>query len=62
MGELNYFLGLQIKQLNDGIFISQTKYPKELLRSFGMKNFGSKRTLMGTTTFLDKDENDKSVD
>jgi len=60
--ELNYFLGLQIKQLNDGIFISQSKYPKELLKRFGMKKFRSKRTLMGTTTFLDKDKNDKSVD
>jgi len=30
MGELNYFLGLQIKQLNHGTFLSQTKYCKEL--------------------------------
>src|SRR5256886_9376141 len=62
MGELNYFLGLQIKQLHNGIFINQSKYAKELLKRFGMENSGSKRTPMGTTTNLDKDEIGKSVD
>ena len=41
-GELNYFLGLQIKQMNDEIFIFQYKYAKELLKRFGMKNSSSK--------------------
>jgi len=36
MGELNYFLGLQVKQLKDGIFINQAKYCKDLLRKFEM--------------------------
>ena len=36
MGELNYFLGLQIKQLKDGIFICQSKYTNELLKKFDM--------------------------
>ena len=62
MGELNYFLGLQIKQLNNGIFINQSKYAKELLKRFGMKNSGCKRTPMATTDSLHKDENEKSVD
>ena len=62
MGELNYFLGLQIKQMKDGIFINQYQYAKKLLKRFGMKNSSSKRTTIGITTFLDKDENDKSVD
>ena len=31
MGELNYFLGLQIKQTNYGIFVNQAKYCKELI-------------------------------
>ena len=61
MGELNYFLGLQIMQMNDGIFISQCKYAKELLKRFGMKNFGNKNTPISTTTFLDKDENGMDV-
>ena len=30
VGELNFFLGLQVKQLTDGMFISQTKYAKDL--------------------------------
>ena len=36
MGELNYFLGIQIKQSDDGTFIHQTKYIKGLLRRFDM--------------------------
>ena len=36
MGEWKFFLGLQIKQRKDGIFISQTKYCRELLKKFGM--------------------------
>jgi hypothetical protein len=34
MGELQYFLGLQIKQVKDGIFLHQTKYTKNMLRKF----------------------------
>ena len=37
MGELNYFLGLQIKQTNDGIFVNHSKYFKELIKRFGME-------------------------
>ena len=36
MGELNFFLELQIKQTNDDIFFNQSKYIKELLKRFGM--------------------------
>ena len=36
MGELNLFLGLQIKQSRGGTFINQVKYTKELLKRFGM--------------------------
>jgi hypothetical protein len=38
MGELKYFLGFQIKQLQDGNFICQTKYIQDILKKFGMKN------------------------
>ena len=62
MGELNYFLGLQIKQTEEGIFINQAKYTKELLKRFGMDSSKSRRNPMSTTTSLDKDENGKSVD
>jgi len=33
LGELTYFLGLQVQQNKDGIFLSQTKYPKQILYS-----------------------------
>ena len=38
MGELKYFLGYQVKQLQEGTFISQTKYIQDILKKFGMKN------------------------
>jgi hypothetical protein len=48
MGELNYFLGFQVKQLKDGTFISQTKYTQDLLKRFGMKDAKPAKTPMGT--------------
>ncbi|KAK6152000.1 hypothetical protein DH2020_014635 [Rehmannia glutinosa] len=36
MGELTFFLGLQVKQMKDGIFISQTKYSRDLMKKFDM--------------------------
>ncbi|CAL5412844.1 unnamed protein product [Camellia sinensis] len=38
MGLLHYFLGLEVQQAEDGIFISQRKYAKDLLNKFGMLN------------------------
>ncbi|GJT63058.1 putative ribonuclease H-like domain-containing protein [Tanacetum coccineum] len=38
MGEMNFFLGLQVKQLPDGIFISQDKYVKDMLTKFDMES------------------------
>jgi hypothetical protein len=37
LGELSFFLGLQICQRNQGIFISQTKYIREMLKRFRME-------------------------
>lgn len=48
MGELNYFLGLQIKQLNKGKFVCQTKYSNELLKIFDMGDAKSIDTSMST--------------
>ena len=56
MGEVNYFLGLQIKQRGDGIFINQAKYTRELIKKLGFKNAKISKTLMATITKLDKDE------
>jgi hypothetical protein len=62
MGELRYFLGFQIKQLQDGTFISQTKYIQDILKKFGMKDGKPIKTPMGTNWHLDLDTGGKSVD
>jgi len=40
VGKLTYFLGLQVKQMEDTIFISQSKYAKNIVKKFGMDNGG----------------------
>jgi hypothetical protein len=62
MGELKYFLGFQIKQLQEGTFICKTKYIQDILKKFGMKNAKPIKTPMGTNGHLDLDTGGKSVD
>nr|GEU52414.1 uncharacterized mitochondrial protein AtMg00810-like [Tanacetum cinerariifolium] len=62
MGELNFFLGLQIKQMEDGIFFNQSKYIKEILKKFGLKESKPLKTPMSSGTKLTKDEECGSVD
>ncbi|KAK9035730.1 hypothetical protein V6N11_077761 [Hibiscus sabdariffa] len=62
MGELSFFLGLQIKQRKDGIFINQAKYIKEKLKKFGFENVKPQATPMSSSIKLDKDEKGKCVD
>ena len=38
IGELSYFLGLQIKRLKNGIFISQGKYINDMVKKFGLQD------------------------
>jgi hypothetical protein len=61
MGELKYFLGFQVKQLQEGTFISQTKYTQYILTKFGMKDAKPIKTPMGTNGHLDLDTGGKSV-
>ncbi|GJW71197.1 retrovirus-related pol polyprotein from transposon TNT 1-94 [Tanacetum coccineum] len=56
MGELNFFLGLQIKQMEDDIFFNQSKYIKEMLKKFGLEDSKPMKTLMSSDTKLTKDE------
>ncbi|GJY88642.1 retrovirus-related pol polyprotein from transposon TNT 1-94 [Tanacetum coccineum] len=56
MGELNFFLGLQIKQMEDGIFFNQSKYIKEMLKKFGLEDSKPMKTPMSSDTKLTKDE------
>jgi hypothetical protein len=62
MGELKYFLGFQVKQLQDDTFISQTKYIQDILNKFGMKDAKPIKTPMGTNGHLDLDTGGKSID
>ncbi|GJS06152.1 retrovirus-related pol polyprotein from transposon TNT 1-94 [Tanacetum coccineum] len=62
MGELNFFLGLQIKQMKDGIFFNQSKYIKEMLKKFGLEDSKPMKTPMSSDTKLTKDEECESVD
>jgi hypothetical protein len=61
MGELTYFLGLQVKQTSDGIFINQEKYVRDLLKKFNMDSNSSKPTPIRAPLALDADPNGKSV-
>ena len=62
LGELKFFLGLQISQLNNGIFISQSKYIKEMLKKFGMEDCKLVSTTMIIGCKLSKDVESKEVD
>jgi hypothetical protein len=62
MGELNFFLELQIKQLEDGIFFNQSKYIKDMLKKFGLEDSKPIKTPMSTETKLTKDEESEFVD
>jgi hypothetical protein len=60
MGEFRFFLGLQIKQLVEGIFIRQEKYIKDLLKKCKMNESKIMSTPMHPSTSLDKDANGKN--
>ncbi|GJV61691.1 putative ribonuclease H-like domain-containing protein [Tanacetum coccineum] len=62
MGELTFFLGLQVTQKNDGIFISQDKYVDEILKKFGFLTMKTASTPIETTKPLMKDENVEDLD
>ncbi|GKB76774.1 putative ribonuclease H-like domain-containing protein, partial [Tanacetum coccineum] len=62
MGELTFFLRLQVDQKEDGIFISQDKYVVEILKKFVFTDVKTTSTPMETQKPLLKDEDDKEVD
>ncbi|GKA81840.1 putative ribonuclease H-like domain-containing protein [Tanacetum coccineum] len=62
MGELTFFLGLQVKQKEDGIFISQDKYVTEILKKFGFSDVKIASTPMETDKPLLKDADGEGVD
>nr|GEX47162.1 copia protein [Tanacetum cinerariifolium] len=62
MEKLNFFLGLQIKQLDDGIFFNQSKYIKEILNKFRLEDSKPMKTPMSMETKLTRDEEGEFVD
>ncbi|KAD1053243.1 hypothetical protein E3N88_43364 [Mikania micrantha] len=62
MGELTFFLGLQVKQTPTGIFISQSKYVKDILERFKLTDCKALGTPMSKTTSLSPDVEGEDVD
>jgi hypothetical protein len=62
MRELTFFLGIQVKQMKEGIFIYQVKYLKILMKKFNMAELKPVSTLMSTAVVLDPDENGEVID
>ncbi|GJR27776.1 putative ribonuclease H-like domain-containing protein [Tanacetum coccineum] len=62
MGELTFFLGLQVKQKEYGIFISQDKYVAEILKKFDFASVKTASTPIETQKSLTKDEEAVDVD
>ncbi|GKF15439.1 putative ribonuclease H-like domain-containing protein [Tanacetum coccineum] len=62
IGELTFFLGLQVQQKEDGIFISQDKYVAEILKKFDFTTVKAASIPIETNKALNKDEEAKDVD
>jgi hypothetical protein len=62
MGVLTFFLGFQIKQTEQGTFISQMKYTRDILKKFGMDKATPIKSPMGTNGHLDLDLSGTLVD
>nr|GEZ24859.1 hypothetical protein [Tanacetum cinerariifolium] len=62
MGELTFFIGLQVKQKEDGIFISQAKYVAKILKKFDSLSVKTASTPIETQKPLVKDEEAADVD
>ncbi|GJS05640.1 putative ribonuclease H-like domain-containing protein [Tanacetum coccineum] len=62
MGELTFFLGLQVKQSTAGIFISQDKYVKDILNKFDFRTIKPATTPIEAHKALGKDEEGEDID
>ena len=61
-GEIKFFVGFQIQQSKNGIYITRSKYIKEILKKFGMEDSKLVGTPMCTRLKLTKDDDSKKVD
>jgi hypothetical protein len=62
MGELTFFLGIQVKQMKQGTFVHQAKYMKDLMKKFNMAELKPVSTPMSFTASLGPDEDGETVD
>jgi hypothetical protein len=62
MGELTFFLGIQVKQTKQATFMHQAKYTKDLMKKFNMVKLKPVSTPMSTTTSLGPNEDGEAVD
>jgi hypothetical protein len=62
MGELQFFLGLKIKQSKKGTIVHQAKYTKDIVQKIKMEDSKAMTTPMSTTTALDADEEGEHLD
>ena len=61
VGELTFFLGLQVKQKEEGIFISQEKYARNIVKKFGLDSKKHASTPMSSSTKLNVDSSEVEV-
>jgi hypothetical protein len=62
MGELTFFLGIQVKQIKQGTFVHQAKYMKDLMKKFSMAELKPMSTPMSSATSLRPDEDSEPID
>jgi hypothetical protein len=62
MGELTFFLGIQVKQTKQDIFVHQTKYTNDLMKKFNMTELKPVSTLISSAASLDPDKDGEIVD
>jgi hypothetical protein len=62
MGELTFFLGIQVKQTKQGTFVHQAKYTKDLMKKFNVAELKPVSTLMSSAASLGSDEDGEAVD
>jgi hypothetical protein len=61
MGELTFFLGIQVKQMKQGTFVHQAKYTNDLMKKFNMVELKPVSTLMSSMVLLVPDDDGEAV-
>jgi hypothetical protein len=62
MGELTFFIGIQVKETKQGTFVHQAKYTKDLMKKFNMEELKPVFTPMSSTASLAPDEDGEAMD